>query len=174
MICQVYHVIGLPVRTNEYIADPTTERYRQCLFEWLATHALQWNQLTYRRQAYFSTDGDVWDVEYNDATTTTPRCWVQPRASKSLARTARRGGVTSGCSSRIPTNQVLFGLIAELQSTLPDDRYTGKRIQRVYDERGRKRDHSRDAATKYTADRLRERNVDTVYVGNLTDVLATH
>lgn len=42
--------------------------------------------------------------------------------------------------------QVLSELIAELQSALPDDQYTSKRIQRVYDERGKRRDHSRDAA----------------------------
>ncbi|MFC4247678.1 transposase [Natribaculum luteum] len=65
-------------------------------------------------------------------------------------------------------------VIAELQSQLPDDQYTSKRIQRVYDERGEKRDHSRDAAVKHAADWLLERHVDTVYVGDLTDVLDTH
>jgi putative transposase len=44
----------------------------------------------------------------------------------------------------------------------------------VYDERGEKRDHSRDAAVKHAAEWLLERNVDTVYVGDLTDVLDTH
>nr|WP_246966535.1 transposase [Natribaculum luteum] len=70
--------------------------------------------------------------------------------------------------------QVLSEVISELQSALPDDQYTSKRIQRVYDERGEKRDHSRDAAVKHAADWLLERNVDTVYVGDLTDVLDTH
>jgi putative transposase len=70
--------------------------------------------------------------------------------------------------------QVLSGLIAELQSQLPENQYTSKRIQRVYDQRGEKRDHSRDAAVKHAADWLPERNVDTVYVGDLTDVLDTH
>ncbi len=69
---------------------------------------------------------------------------------------------------------MLSGLIAELQSQLPDDQYTSKRIQRVYDERGEKRDHSRDAAVKYAADWLLARTVDTVYVGDLTNVLDTH
>jgi Probable transposase. len=56
-----------PQRTNEYIAEPGSRRYRECLFEWLAAHAPLWNQLTYRRQqAYFADDGDVWDVEYTD------------------------------------------------------------------------------------------------------------
>lgn len=38
-----------PQRTNEYTAEPTSDRYRQCLFEWLAAHAPLWNQITYRR-----------------------------------------------------------------------------------------------------------------------------
>jgi putative transposase len=68
----------------------------------------------------------------------------------------------------------LSELIAELQPDLPDDQYTSQRIQRVYDERGEKRDHSQDAAVKHAADWLLERNVDTVYVGDLTDVLDMH
>jgi putative transposase len=64
--------------------------------------------------------------------------------------------------------------IATLQSTLPAEEYTSKRIQRLYDERSRTRDHSRDAAVKHAAEWLLERNVDTVYVGDLTDVLDTH
>lgn len=70
--------------------------------------------------------------------------------------------------------QILSDLLAQLQSTLPDGQYTSKRIQRVYDKRGEKRDHSRDAAVKHAADWLLERNVDTVYVGDLTDVLDMH
>ena len=64
--------------------------------------------------------------------------------------------------------------IATLQSQLPDDQWTSDRICRIYDNRSRKRDHSRDAAVKQAAEWLLERNVDTVYVGNLTDVLETH
>ncbi|WP_235920794.1 transposase [Natronorubrum halalkaliphilum] len=64
--------------------------------------------------------------------------------------------------------------IATLQSKLPDDEYTSHRIQRLYDARSRKRNHSRDAAVKHAAEWLLERNVDTVYVGDLTDVLDTH
>ena len=64
--------------------------------------------------------------------------------------------------------------IASLQVELPDDQYTSELIQRVYDERSRKRDHSRDAAVKHVTEWLLERNVDTVYVGNLTGVLSTH
>ena len=64
--------------------------------------------------------------------------------------------------------------IATLQSKLPEDGYTSDRIQRLYDERSRKRDHSRDAAVKHVAEWLLKRNVGTVYVGDLTDVLDTH
>ncbi|MFB6310697.1 MAG: zinc ribbon domain-containing protein, partial [Salinirussus sp.] len=64
--------------------------------------------------------------------------------------------------------------IASLQAELPADQYTSELIQRVYDERSRQRDHSRDAAVKHAAELLLERNVDTVYVGDLTGVLSTH
>ena len=64
--------------------------------------------------------------------------------------------------------------IGTLQSKLPDGRWTSNRIKRIYDDRSRKRDHSRGAAVKHAAEWLLERNVDTVYVGNLTDVLETH
>jgi putative transposase len=64
--------------------------------------------------------------------------------------------------------------ITVLKSELPEYRYSSYRIQRLYDERGRKRDHSRDAAIKHAAEWLLERNVNTVYVGDLTDVLNTH
>lgn len=51
---------GRPRRTDEYTADPVSDRYRECLFEWLTAHAPLWNQLTYRRrQAYFSDDKDI-------------------------------------------------------------------------------------------------------------------
>ena len=64
--------------------------------------------------------------------------------------------------------------IATLQAEPPDDQYTSDLIQRVYDDRSRERDHSRDAAVKHVAEWLLERNIDTVYVGDLTDVLSTH
>ena len=58
---------GPPQRTNEYTAKPVSDRYRQCLFDWLAAHAPLWNQITYRRrQQYFSDDGDVWEVDFDD------------------------------------------------------------------------------------------------------------
>jgi putative transposase len=64
--------------------------------------------------------------------------------------------------------------IATLQSELADKQYTSELIQRVYDRRRRHRTHSRDAAVKHVGEWLLERNVDTVYVGELTDVLSTH
>jgi putative transposase len=64
--------------------------------------------------------------------------------------------------------------IATLQSELPDEEYTSHHIKRLYDARSRRRDHSRDATVKHAAEWLLERNVDTVYVGDLTDVLDTH
>jgi putative transposase len=64
--------------------------------------------------------------------------------------------------------------IVSPQSQLPDAEYSSQRIQRVYDERSRKRDHARDTAVKHAAEWLLDRNVDTVYVGDLTNVLSTH
>jgi putative transposase len=64
--------------------------------------------------------------------------------------------------------------IADLQSALPEERYSSRRIQRLYDERTRKRNHNRNAAVKHAAEWLLERNVATVYVGDLTDVLSAH
>lgn len=57
----------LPQRTNTYTAAPISDRYRECLFDWLAAHAPFWNQVTYRRrQQYFAEDGDVWAADYTD------------------------------------------------------------------------------------------------------------
>ncbi len=320
-----------PQRTNEYTAIPASERYKQCLFDWLAAHAPLWNQINYRRrQEYFADDGDVWDAEYtdlyddyapilgkaacqqvarknseawrshfdlldtyhsDDPTVTEkpspPGYWgnrdegyelhglvrndlytfdwdedtstlkfgvgdvleekydfeyqeritlevrgnpqwdgddsrlelvydeaasklrvkhpvrirsdnVQEQRLDAFTHTLDTENTTHSAAIDVGANntlaivtttgetavyharpeferfQVLSELIAELQSELPDDQYTSKRIQRVYDERGEKRDHSRDAAVKHAADWLLERNVDTVYVGDLTDVLDTH
>jgi putative transposase len=65
-------------------------------------------------------------------------------------------------------------LIAILQSKLPEDEYSNERIRRSYSERSEKRDHSRDAAVKHATDWLFEKNVETVYVGDLSDVLESH
>ena len=54
-----------PQRTNTYTAEATTDRYRQCLFDWLAAQPPLWNQINYRRrQAYFSDDDNAWDSKY--------------------------------------------------------------------------------------------------------------
>ncbi|MEF8825890.1 MAG: hypothetical protein V5A27_06055 [Halapricum sp.] len=56
-----------PQRTDQYTGTLVSDRYRQCLFDWLAAHAPLWNQITYRRrQQYFDEDGDVWDADYTD------------------------------------------------------------------------------------------------------------
>ena len=64
--------------------------------------------------------------------------------------------------------------IAALQSELSDGQYTSRRIQLLYAERGRKRDHARNAAVKHAAEWLLACNVDRVYVGDLSGVLSTH
>ena len=57
----------LPLRTNNYNALADSQRYRECIFEWLTAHAPLWNQINYRRrQAYFDPEEDVWDAEYDD------------------------------------------------------------------------------------------------------------
>ena len=319
-------------RTNTYTAEAPTERYQQCLFDWLAAHAPLWNQLTYRRrQAYFNKDGDVWDAEYTDlyddyapvlgkatcqqlarknsetwqshfalldtyhddadATVTEkpepPGYWgtredgyelhglvrndlytfdwgqdksllefgvgdvlkdrydfahnervtlnvrgnpqwdgedsrleliyddhadrlrvqhpvrIHPDTLKEqrqdaytqtldLENASKSAAIDVGANNTLALLtddgktavyharpdferfQRLSERIAELQSQLPTDQYTSPLIQRLYDQRGRKRDHSRDAAVKHAADWLLAHNVDTVYVGELTDVLETH
>ena len=326
------HVSGRPQRTNEYVAEPTSERYRQCVFEWLAAHAPLWNQITYRRrQEYFAEDGNVWDAEYTDLyddyapilgkatcqqvvrknsdawrshfrlleayhddadSTVTEKPsppgywgtredgyelhglvrndlyafdWDEDRSTlefgvgealeetydfdyqERLTLEVRGNPQWDGDDSRLelvydeaaetlrvkhpvrirpaqlreqrldafthtlnPENtthaaaidvganntlaivtttgdtavyharpefdrfQAVSETIATLQSELPPDEYTSKRIQRLYDRRAERRDHSRDGAVKHAGDWLLERNVDTVYVGDLTDVLGTH
>lgn len=321
-----------PRRTNTYTAEPVSDRYRECLFDWLAAHAPFWNQLTYRRrQQYFDEDGDVWDAEYtnlfekyvpllgkatcqqivrknseawrshfellslyrdssNPAVTEKPAPpgyrgnrddgydlhgvvrndlynfdWNEDRSTVEFGvgdvledrydfdhnervtlevrgdpqwrgddsrleisydeaaetlrvqhpvriqpddvREQRQAAFTHTLDPENTTHSAAIDVganntlaivtdqgdtavyharpefnrfqqqserIATLQSELPDDQYTSKRIQRVYDDRTRKRDHSRDAAVKHAAEWLLERNVDTVYVGDLTDVLSTH
>lgn len=66
------------------------------------------------------------------------------------------------------------GQIARLQLGLPENRYSSQRIQRLHDKRTRKHNHSRNAAVKHICEWLLEQNVDTVYVGDLSDVLDTH
>jgi putative transposase len=328
----MYCVSDRPQRTNTYTAEATSDRYRQCLFDWLAAHAPLWNQITYRRrQQYFSPDGDVWDAEYtdlydeyapilgkaacqqvarknseawrghfrllnkyhdeSDSTITEkpepPGYWgtreegyelhglvrndlytfdwdedrstlefgvgdvlenrydfghnervtlevkgnpqwdgddsrleliydehadrlrvqhpvrIQPDSLReqrqdAFTHTLDTENMTQAAAIDVGANNTLAVVtengetavyharpefdrfqryserIATLQSKLQEDEYTSHRIQRLYDERSRKRDHSRNAAVKHVTGWLLERNVDTVYVGDLTDVLDTH
>jgi len=321
-----------PQRTNTYTTEPTTDRYRQCLFDWLAAHAPLWNQINYRRrQQYFDNNGDVWDAEYTDlyeeyapllgkATCqqlarknseawrshfellslyrdetnqsvtekpSPPGYWgnrddgyelhglvrndlytfdwneqrstiefgvgnvledrydfehnermtleikgnpqwrgddgrleliydehaemlrvqhpvriqpddVQEQREDAFTHTLDSENTMQPAAIDVGANNTLAVVteggdtavyharpeferfqtqsirIATLQSTLPADQWTSDRIRRIYDDRSRKRDHSRNAAVKHAAEWLLERNVDTVYVGDLTDVLETH
>jgi putative transposase len=328
----MYCVSDRPQRTNTYTAEATSDRYRQCLFDWLAAHAPLWNQINYRRrQQYFSDDGDVWDAEYTDLydeyapiigkatcqqvarknseawrshfrlldqyhdesnTTVTekpspPGYWgtreegyelhglvrndlytfdwdenqstlefgvgdvledrynfehneratlevrgnpqwggddsrleliyeehadqlrvqhpvrIQPdklgeQREDAFTHTLNPENTTQAAAIDVGANNTLAVVtesddtavyharpefdrfqsyserIATLQSKLHNDEYTSHRIQRLYDKRSRNRDHSRNAAVKHVAEWLLNRNVDTVYVGDLTDVLDTH
>ena len=320
-----------PQRTNEYTAQPTSERYRECVFEWLAAHAPLWNQITYRRrQAYFDENGDVWDAEYSDlydeyapiigkaacqqvarknseawrsffrlldqyhsnAPSVTekpspPGYWgnrddgydlhglvrndlytfdwdedastlefgvgsvledkydfeyqeratlevngnpqwngddsrlellydeaaavfrvehpvriqpdqLQEQRLDAFTHTLNDENTTHTAAIDVGANNTLAVVtstgdtavyharpeferfrqysqrIADLQAELPDEQHSSQQIQRLYDERGRKRDHCRNAAVKHAADWLLERNVDTVFVGDLSGVLSTH
>jgi putative transposase len=64
--------------------------------------------------------------------------------------------------------------IAELQSKLPEDRYSSERIRQLYRKRTRRRDHAQEALCRDLLDRLYAEGVDTVYIGGLTAVLDTH
>ena len=310
-------------RANEYTAEPVSDRYHQCLFDWLAAHAPLWNQLTYRRrQQYFSNDGDIWEADFDDlyddyapilgkttcqqvarknsdawrsffqllekyhddGDSTVPEKpsppgywgtrddgydlhglvrndlytfdWNETRSTLEFGvgdvlkhrydfdhqerltlevhgnpqwngddsrlelvydetadrirvthpvriqpahlREQRRDSFTHTLDSENATHaaaidvganntlaivtdhgetavyharpefdrfQRLSERIAERQSQLPDNQYSSRRIDRLYDERSRKRDHSRDAAVKHAAEWLLARNVDTAYVG---------
>ncbi len=70
--------------------------------------------------------------------------------------------------------QANYEHIATLQSHLPPDTYSSRRIRRKYGETYGQRDHHRDAAIKSAMQWLRSEGVDTVYVGDLSDVLDTH
>ena len=321
-----------PQRTNTYTAEPVTDRYRKCLFDWLAAHAPLWNQITYRRrQQYFTEDGDIWDAEYTDlyeqyapilgkATCqqlvrknseawrshfellslyhneskpmvteepSPPGYWgnrndgyklhglvrndlytfdwderrstlefgvgnvledrygfehneritlevrgnpywcgddsrveliydehadrlrvqhpvriqsddIRQQRQAAFTHTLDSGNTTQSAAIDIGANNTLAIVtedgatavyharpeferfqtqstrIATLQSQLPEGQWTSTRIKRIYANRSRKRDHSRDAAVKHAAEWLLDRNVDTVYIGDFTDVLETH
>jgi putative transposase len=64
--------------------------------------------------------------------------------------------------------------IARLQSKLREGRYSSQRIRRLYRKRTRRRDHVQDALVRDLIELLYAEGVDSVYVGDLTDVLSTH
>jgi len=321
-----------PQRTNTYTAEPDSDLYKQCLFDWLAAHAPLWNQITYRRrQQYFDEDGDVWNADYTDlyeqyapilgkATCqqvvrknseawrshfellslyhdesnrsvtekpSPPGYWgsrddgydlhglvrndlytfdwderrstlefgvgdvledrydfehneritlevrgnpqwrgddsrmeliydehadqlrvqhpvriqsddIRKQRQAAFTHTLNRENTTQSAAIDVGANNTLAIVtedgdtavyharpefdrfqtqserIATLQSQLPEGQWTSTRIKRIYAERSRRRDHSRDAAVKHAAEWLLARNVDTVYVGDLTDVLDAH
>jgi putative transposase len=64
--------------------------------------------------------------------------------------------------------------IAHYQSLLDDQRRTSKRIDRLYRQRTERRNHAQDAVVRDLAERLYEKGVYRVYVGDVGDVLETH
>ena len=64
--------------------------------------------------------------------------------------------------------------IARLQSNLSEGRYTSRRIRRLYRTRTRQRDHAQDALVRDLVERLHSEGVETIYVGDLTDILSEH
>jgi len=64
--------------------------------------------------------------------------------------------------------------IARLQSKLREGRYSSNRIRQLYQKRTRRRDHAQEAPARDLMERLYTDGVETVYVGDLTDVLSTH
>jgi putative transposase len=64
--------------------------------------------------------------------------------------------------------------IADLQSHLPENRYTSERIERLYRRRQEQRDHAQDALVRHLARWLVERGVEELYVGDLDDVREEH
>ncbi|MFC7143270.1 RNA-guided endonuclease InsQ/TnpB family protein [Halosimplex aquaticum] len=64
--------------------------------------------------------------------------------------------------------------IARLQSKLQEGRNSSQRIQSLYRKRTRRRDHAQDALVRNLIERLYDEGVDTVYVGDLTDVLVDY
>ncbi|ELY93624.1 transposase [Natrialba taiwanensis DSM 12281] len=64
--------------------------------------------------------------------------------------------------------------IARLQSKLQEGRNSSQRILSLYRKRTRRRDHAQDALVRNLIERLYDEGVDTVYVGDLTDVLVDY
>lgn len=64
--------------------------------------------------------------------------------------------------------------IAEYQSKLPEERSTSRRIERLYRQRTRRRDHAQNALVRDLVERLHSEGVCRVYVGDLSGVLTDH
>ncbi len=110
-----------------------------------------------------------------DSENTTQSAAIDVGANNTLAIVTADGDTTVyHARPEFERFQMQSNRIATLQSELPADQWTSERIQRLYDDRSRKREHSRNAAVKHAAEWLLERDVDTVYVGDLTDILETH
>ncbi|ELZ37197.1 IS1341-type transposase (TCE32) [Halorubrum distributum JCM 10247] len=62
--------------------------------------------------------------------------------------------------------------IARLQAKLEAGRHSSERIRRLYRKRTQRRDHAQEALCRDVIERLYTDGVDTVYVGDLTGVLA--
>lgn len=68
----------------------------------------------------------------------------------------------------------LTAAIADLQSRLPENRYSTERIERLYRRRREQRDHAQDALVRHLARWLLKRGVTELYVGELDDVREEH
>ena len=64
--------------------------------------------------------------------------------------------------------------IGELQSKLEDQSRSSKRIDRLYRKRTNRRNHAQDALVRDLVERLHGEGVETMYVGDLANVLSTH
>ncbi|AZQ16089.1 RNA-guided endonuclease TnpB family protein [Halorubrum sp. PV6] len=64
--------------------------------------------------------------------------------------------------------------IADLQSKLDDQQQSSTQVDRLSKVKYGRRDHAQDALVRDLVDRLYEKGVSTVYVGDLKDVLSTH
>ncbi|WP_423751834.1 RNA-guided endonuclease InsQ/TnpB family protein [Salinirarus marinus] len=64
--------------------------------------------------------------------------------------------------------------IARLQSKLQEGRNSSQRIRSLYRKRTRRRDHAQNALVRDLIERLYDEGVDTMYVGDLTDVLVDY
>ncbi|MFC6961091.1 RNA-guided endonuclease InsQ/TnpB family protein [Halocatena marina] len=64
--------------------------------------------------------------------------------------------------------------IARLQSKLPENRYSSKRIRSLYRGRTNRRDHMQNTLVRDLVERLHDEGVSTIWVGELKGVLLRH